>query len=608
MMTLRPFLKTMTGLAAIGLAGLALTANPASAATERFENKTDISIPDFGKGSPYPAKIPVSGLPGQVTDVTVALNGFKHDFPRGVEVLLVSPSKRAVLLASDVCGSSAVNSGRWTFNQDFGAEIPKDGSCGSGIYKPTNHPGQSVDNTWRDFLPAPAPPGPYPSNLDEFIGDNPNGEWSLYVHDERTFKGGRIPGGWSITISSEPADVLIPGGAAGESSKYPQTKRIDGVDGLITDVDVAVDDIYHERAADLDLVLVGPRGQNVLLMSDACGTGRVKRLSVDFDDEAANVMPASNCERGSYKPTNYGFGDSLPAPAPAGPYGTALSTFDNTDPNGEWKLYVADDEADKRGFITQPWKLDIKTRPRSPVSFAAKAQEIAEGENAQVRIVRGGLDTPIAGTVTVKSSPVSATSGTDFEPVSSIVTFAPGERERTVPIRALTDGQVEEDEKLLLTIGDATGDAVVATPAANEITIKDRTPAPQPQGQGNQDGGQGEDPVDRVAPTIGRVALKPTRFAVARGRTARKRGTTIRYSLSEAAGVTVRIERARGKRFVPAGTVRGSGRAGANAVRFTGLVGRRALKPGTYRLRVVARDAAGNESTSAAKRFRVVKR
>jgi len=294
-------------------------------------------------------------------------------------------------------------------------------------------------------------------------------------------------------------------------------------------------------------------------------------------------------------------------PAPAGPYGTALSNFDNTDPNGEWKLYVADDEADKRGFTTQPWKLDIKTRPRSPVSFAAKAQEIAEGENAQVRIMRGGLDTPIAGTVTVKSTPVSATSGTDYEPVSTIVSFGPGERERTVPVRALTDGQVEEDEKFLLTIGDATGDAVVTTPAANEITIKDRTPRPQPQG--DQNGGQGEDPagrpVDRVAPVIGRVALKPTRFAVARGRgrAARKRGTTIGYTLSEAADVTVRVERARGRRFVPAGTVRGSGRSGANTLRFTGLIGRRALKPGTYRLRVVARDAAGN--TSGALRFAV---
>jgi hypothetical protein len=45
--------------------------------------------------------------------------------------------------------------------------------------------------------------------------------------------------------------------------------------------------------------------------------------------------------------------------------------------------------------------------------------------------------------------------------------------------------------------------------------------------------------------------------------------------------------------------------AGANRVKFTGRVGRRALKLGRYRARLVASDAAGNRSAGRFVRFRV---
>jgi hypothetical protein len=72
--------------------------------------------------------------------------------------------------------------------------------------------------------------------------------------------------------------------------------------------------------------------------------------------------------------------------------------------------------------------------------------------------------------------------------------------------------------------------------------------------------------------------------------------------------VTVRVERKRGRRFVRAGSLRRAGKAGVNKVRFSGRLGRRTLRPGAYRLRVVARDAAGNQSKSKARKFRVVRR
>ena len=48
--------------------------------------------------------------------------------------------------------------------------------------------------------------------------------------------------------------------------------------------------------------------------------------------------------------------------------------------------------------------------------------------------------------------------------------------------------------------------------------------------------------------------------------------------------------------------------AGANRIAFSGQIGRRALKRGRYRARLVATDAAGNRSSARTVRFRVKRR
>jgi hypothetical protein len=119
----------------------------------------------------------------------------------------------------------------------------------------------------------------------------------------------------------------------------------------------------------------------------------------------------------------------------------------------------------------------------------------------------------------------------------------------------------------------------------------------------------------------------------ARRRKAAPRGTTVRYSLSEAATVRLTVERAltgrrvkrkgrrlcvtpkrslrhkrRCTRYKRAGTLKRRGRAGSNRVAFSGRIGSKALKPGRYRLSVVATDAAGNRSARRRVAFQVVKR
>jgi hypothetical protein len=60
-------------------------------------------------------------------------------------------------------------------------------------------------------------------------------------------------------------------------------------------------------------------------------------------------------------------------------------------------------------------------------------------------------------------------------------------------------------------------------------------------------------------------------------------------------------------RYVKAGSFTHADTAGPNRFRFSGRVGGRKLKPGAYRLRVVARNSAG-AGKAATRRFRIKKR
>jgi hypothetical protein len=55
------------------------------------------------------------------------------------------------------------------------------------------------------------------------------------------------------------------------------------------------------------------------------------------------------------------------------------------------------------------------------------------------------------------------------------------------------------------------------------------------------------------------------------------------------------------------GTLRRSGISGPNRIRFTGRIGRRALRPAPHRAVLTATDAAGNRSAPKVARFRIVR-
>jgi len=133
--------------------------------------------------------------------------------------------------------------------------------------------------------------------------------------------------------------------------------------GKILDVNVTLRNYVHSYPDDVDVLLVGPRGHDAVIMSDVGGSSDVSNVSLRFDDEAASFLPdETQLDSGIFKPTNIGTGDTFPSPAPAPSGLVALSTFDRTNPNGTWSLYVVDDENPDGGQFAGGWTLEIKAK------------------------------------------------------------------------------------------------------------------------------------------------------------------------------------------------------------------------------------------------------
>ena len=162
---------------------------------------------------------------------------------------------------------------------------------------------------------------------------------------------------------SNPNPIAVPGtGTSGVANPYPSIIRLSGFNGLITNVTVRLENLAHTFPDDIDVLLVGPAGQRVILMSDTGGANDVN-VDLNFADTAPNNLPdGPQIITGTYKPTNIGAVDPFAAPAPnAPPLQPTLGAYNGTNPNGDWRLFVVDDAGADVGSIAGGWTLTITT-------------------------------------------------------------------------------------------------------------------------------------------------------------------------------------------------------------------------------------------------------
>jgi photosystem II stability/assembly factor-like uncharacterized protein/subtilisin-like proprotein convertase family protein len=173
------------------------------------------------------------------------------------------------------------------------------------------------------------------------------------VDGTATQQSGTFSNSSSITINS-----------FGSATPYPSNITVSGLSGTITKVTATLTGLQHTYPQDVDLLLVGPNGQSVILMSDAGGGIGISGVNLTFDDTAISQLSSATPASGTYQPSNVADGEGLDAwssPAPGSGYASVLSTFNGTTPNGTWSLYGADDFAGDSGSIAGGWSVTIST-------------------------------------------------------------------------------------------------------------------------------------------------------------------------------------------------------------------------------------------------------
>ena len=466
--------------AVAALTVLAAAASPAGANVLRKANATSITVSDEGKtapaaGTPYPSQIAFSGITGRVTGVRVRLDDVNHTFPDDIDVLLVGPNGRGVMLMSDVGNSNDLTNVDLVFDDAAGVSVP-DATIPSGTYKPT-------DVGTGDVMPAPAPAGPYAGSLGEaFGGSDPNGSWSLYAVDDTHNDFGKIAGGWTLTLltgrvdsSSSPITITDrpTGGAIEPSSPYPSAIDVSGADGTVARVAVQLHGFSHQDPGDVDIVLQAPNGALTTLMSDAGGSSDVSDLELRFDDNAPTAIGDSGTQlqSGSYRPANLGGDDVYPDPGPTSAPGDHLFASEGSGPNGQWRLYVVDDASAGKGSIAG-WSLELTLHSRVHVAGSPSAAESAGTKTITIKRTTGGDAAKVHYEI---SDPDHAR---DVKPASGDLSFAPGQRNATVKATIFNDSGDEPDESIPVKLTSVSGDVAYGEEVGYlQILDDDRTDA-----------------------------------------------------------------------------------------------------------------------------------
>jgi hypothetical protein len=110
--------------------------------------------------------------------------------------------------------------------------------------------------------------------------------------------------------------------------------------------------------------------------------------------------------------------------------------------------------------------------------------------------------------------------------------------------------------------------------------------------------GHGPGTPKAAKPVLAKLKVTPSSFWTS----GHGRGTTIRFTLSKAATVRIRVDRIAGHKARRIGSITVKGRRGSNHVKFSGRVGHKTLSRASYRLTAVPTSGRGHSA-----RFRVIK-
>ena len=376
-----------------------------SPSTLLLSNATPTPVVDLGV---IASPIVVSGADPYVWNVAVVTN-LTHSRSSDLSVTLTSPAGTVVTLTSGNGGANAdvFNGTVWDDQADPGGQVPY-----------TSNDGLVTDHAYVNGVTA-TPLAPEEA-LGAFVGENPNGTWTLRVADGAAGHTGALSG-WSLSIStlvSAPrvyaqlspstsnAVAILDNATAASTITVPA-----GIGTRICGLTVQTN-ITHSNSADLDMTLTSPAGTVITLTTDNGGSmdnvfdGTLWSDRANLDGQipyTENDGLATDC---AY--TN-GVAESALVPE------EALSALRGQSPSGDWTLRIRDDNAGGTGTLSG-WMLNVTTCSCA-TSFAASPLRVDEHLGQTISNLNGVLE---AGELVEVETSWTNSGGTPF----TLVTWA----------------------------------------------------------------------------------------------------------------------------------------------------------------------------------------
>jgi subtilisin-like proprotein convertase family protein len=336
-----------------------------------YTNSTPVAIPTGP--AVVSSTLAVAGAGPIIADVNVS-TFITHTFAADLDITIASPGGTVVTLTTDNGGANdnVFNGTVWDDSANPGGQVPY-----------TSNNGLVTDHTYVNLtLASPLVPE---EALGAFIGENPNGTWTITISDDLGGDGGSLAS-WALTIATlsdtpvtaatsatNNTPTAIPTGPAVVSS----TLAVSGAGSYLCDVNLTTS-ITHTFAADLDITLQSPGGTVVTLTTDNGGANDNVFNGTVWDDDANPLGQVPYTSNNGLVTDHTYVNLTLASPLVVE---EALAAFIGENPNGTWTITISDDLGGDGGSLAS-WTLDLVTCfcvPQGACCFASGAcQDLTE--------------------------------------------------------------------------------------------------------------------------------------------------------------------------------------------------------------------------------------
>ncbi len=382
-----------------------------TATTTNFAQTTATAIPTGP--AVVTSTLTVAGAGSYLWDVDITTN-IVHSFAADLDITIQSPAGTVVTLTTDNgAGNDNVFNGTvWDDDANPGGTVPY-----------TTNNGLVTDHAYANLtLASPLVPE---ESLAAFVGENPNGTWTITISDDLAGDGGSLDS-WALALTTFPqavqtsplqafnqtTPVAIPTGPAVVTS----TLAVSGVTNRLCKA-VIRSSITHSFSADMDITLTSPAGTVVTLTTDN-GAGNDNTYNGTTWDDDANAAGQVPYVTNNGLATDHAYVNLTTATPLV--VEESMGAFMGEDANGTWTLTISDDLAGDGGSI-DAWGLDIQgcfcggdltlavtdtpdpVTPGTAITYVATATNNGPGSVSEVNI-----SFPMAAGTTFTSAAASA--------------------------------------------------------------------------------------------------------------------------------------------------------------------------------------------------------